>query len=255
MKNNNSRINNNKVCQMAKSKTIKQATSNMSSAETAEVAKSIAIEFLKSADAQNTDSSQAGTFLARLKYIFRDAPTHHEDVLHNISSANVSQDFKVFAGFQLTDLQQSTQYHQQAKEVLISNAKILQGVNGPKPKGFEFAVHYSSTAPESAPPLYPELVNACHAGDLELAINQIMSEHDITEEKAEGFFKEVIQAFKELKVSSAEEDSLLSLIQEGTSAYSILIDTIDDYINAKTDKAQGPSPLQTHIGATDFQPS
>ena len=110
-------------------KPVIQALNNIKTAETLDAAKQIAIAFLESADAKKVDNGRARCFLDGLKKAFAGAPDHHREVLLAATTStkvDISKDFRIFAGFDLTDLNIDTKYSQEAAKVLMHNARILK---------------------------------------------------------------------------------------------------------------------------------
>ena len=235
-------------------KPIFQTINGMVAASTADVAKKIVTDFLLSPSAQTVPRKDAGTFLKRVEQIFQGlkAPDHYGEVLDTAvaPTTKASADLQELARYARIDF--NAHGGKAAKELplVLNNARILAGFREPPSEGFKFATHYGPPHPEGSEPDYITLRTAESAEELKLAINLVLSENDITDDRAEKFMYEVNRAFKTLKSTPEEKIELLSLVRDGSGIHLELCDLADNAINKVIEEME--KPPQTTVQAQGF---
>lgn len=242
-------------------KPIFQAINGMKAAPTADVAKKIVTDFLQSPYAQTVPRKDAGTFLKRVEEIFQGfkAPDHYEEVLDATVAmkTKASADLQELARYALIDFNAHGSKAAKELPLVLNNAKILAGFREPPSEGFKFATHYGPPQPEGLEPDYVVMRTAENAEELKLAINLVLSENDITDDRAELFMYEVNRAFKKLgknvETPAAQKDllnvqiELLSLIRDGSGIHVVLADMAEDQMTATIEQLEqiDKSPQKT----------
>lgn len=226
-------------------------------AETPDDALALTSQFLSSSDAENLNAAQSKEFLLGLERVFlkHSAPAHYGAALTTAVTpvaSKVSTDFRQFAQFALTDFNAVRDYAADVATVITRNTEILRGLKEAASNGFSFATHYGSQSKEPSKLNYAGLAHAQNVGDLKSAINTILLEQDIPDQKADGFLRAVKGSFRTLNVSAKDRVELLSFIQDGTKEDSRLHDLAITEANSITQNTQGPVPKSAHTQGRDL---
>jgi hypothetical protein len=229
----------------------KAALNHIKAAKTPDDALALTSLFIGSSDAGHLNAAQSKEFLQGLERVFlkHSAPAHYGAALTTAITpiiAKPSTDLHHFALFALTDFNSVRAYAEDVAEVISRNAKILKGLKESPSSGFSFATHYGSESKEPSKLNYVGLSYAQNADDLKSAINNILLEQDIPDQKADGFLRAVNGSFRRLNISADDRVELLSFIQDGTKADSSLHDLAIKEANRITQNTQGPVPNSAH---------
>ncbi len=227
-------------------------------APTAEMAQGIAAEFFSSAAARTVNRSQAGTFLKQVEKVFigHKAPQHYEAFLRSANSLNseASCDLQQLASFALIDFNAVKKGAEEIRSHAQDISETLATVKRHEADGFLSSTQVSMPA-ESPLPEYPEFLIAQTAAELQLAINQVMLERDISDEQVPIFFDAITKAFEELNIPIEKQIDLLAFVQDGTAVDSALYDLAVNRASKLIQDSQGPVPKSAHYGGSEFGPT
>lgn len=242
-------------------KPVFKALNEMSSAQTGEDAFEIGKAFLLSADAKHVDDSRAGTFVNRLGEIFgkHQAPDLHKALLEVAvgRGGEVSFGLHTSSTFALTDLRMDTAYNAAARDILVSNAKILMRATASQTQGKDGVFTQHEGGPEIA---HPEISAARTPHDLENAVNDtLLVGTDITDANADEFMRVLDVALRKTKANTAQKINILTIVADFAGDDDLLRKLADERICSVVDASQGPSPLssgtQTRTEKTSPTPS
>lgn len=234
----------------------------MKAAKNGQEAYDIGIAFLKSELATQSspkDDQRAGVFAKELEGIFAKHQT--PELCRKLLLEAESQDYKLSFGLRtslgcaLTDFNASANYLREAAPLLLQNAAILKGLKSPQSSAFEFAKHYhGDDIAESSPPAFPELLMATNADEFQAALNQIMLENEIADERVPIFFKAVMDGFRALEIPVEKQIELLTFMQDGPISSAALHNLFVDKAVKLTNELEGPLPRTAHQGGRDMSP-